>query len=577
MQPLKTLYTKAVLQPLANYLIERNSKKLETTKDASGPGGFMLRDQRLYGNNYIQTGTGKSKPGSAVDFKTLRMFAVQYDVARACVNRRKRELNGLEWAIVSEDPSKKVDENLAADLQQQFKHLGGYRVRFREMMDLMVEDLLVLDALSIYKRPTVGGELHSLQVVDAATIKLRVDDIGGTPEPPEVAYKQVIRGEVIAEFTADEMYYEMMNPRTETPYGLSPLESMILGVSTALKSELYNMNMLTEGNIPEGLYSVDANWSSDQIKQYQAIWDAALAGNAKALSRIRFVPPGEYKPTVKPEDMRYHELQTWLMKKCCMLFEIPPQSLGFTETVNKSTGDVQHTIGQEAGLEPLAHFFEEIFTDVVQIDLGHPELRFKFLGLGGNDEKIAAETNQILIQSGQRTPNEARKKDGLDPIKDPLADMLMVTSGTPTFLNSELQASAAQAKADAATAAASAAATPDANAGGNDNGQADDAGTKPADTTQDGTNKVADRHVTLVSELRTFRKYALARIKDGKQLRNFSSTVLPANVVGEINTRLQKAQDMDEARGIFREYMADYQVDFLSAVADLKRDLSKVR
>lgn len=567
MGPLKQLYTKTVLQPMADYLIKRNIDRMAAAPEflKAAQNGWVMRDQFMFGSSYVQTGTMKSKPGSAIDFDTLRRFSVQYDVARAAINRRKRELDTLPWDIVSEDPDVKIDAKTARELRQTFKHLGGYRVRFREMLDLMVEDLLVLDGLSIYKRPTIGGGLHSLQVIDASTIRLRVDETGGTPEPPEVAYKQVIRGEIVAEFTADEMYYEMMNPRTNTPYGLGPLESFVLQVSSALKSEVYNMNMLTEGNIPEGLYTMPEKWSGDQIKQFQTIWDAALAGNTAATSKLRFVPDGEYHQTMKPEDMRYKELQEWLMKKCCMLFEIPPQKLGFTETVNKSTGDVQQDIGKEGGLVPIAHFFEEIFTDVVQIDLGHPELRFKFMGLDDVNERAVAETNEILVRSGQRTANEVRKKDGLDPDPSPLANKLLIAQGNPTFFDTQEELNAKQEAADAATAAAAA-------------GNAANNGTpeKTTATKDDTAKSVEAGHVQLVTEMRAFRKYAVNRLKAGKALRKFESQVLPSVTVDEINSRLSKAASPEAARDIFREYMQDYQVEFLANVAELRGSLNKV-
>lgn len=580
MDPFKKAYTKVVLQPLADYLIKRNVEKLQGAPEflknaAAGGSGYVLRDQFQFGQNYLPVGNLKTKPGASVDFDTLRRFSVQYDVARAAINRRKRQLNTLEWDIVSEDPDVKIDESLARQIKQTVKHLGGYRVRYREMMDLMVEDLLVIDALAIYKRPNVGGGLHSLQVVDGATIRLRVDETGGTPEPPEVAYKQVIRGEVVAEFTADEMYYEMMNPRTHTPYGLGPLESFVLQISSALKSEVYNMHMLTEGNIPEGLYSMPETWSSDQIKQFQVIWDAALAGNSVATSKIRFVPPGKYERTTKPEDMRYQELQQWLMKKCCMLFEIPPQELGFTETVNKSTGEVQQDIGKQAGLVPLAKFFQEIFTDVVQIDMGYPQFKFKFLGLDDVNERAVAETNAILIKSGQRTPNEARKKDGLDPDPSPLANKLMIVGGSPTFLDSEDEL---KAKAEAAAAIAEAG-----NANAQNGNGADGKETQPANSPDDTSNSATKKsasaeanHIVLVDEMRAFRKYAVNRIKAGKPLRKFESSVLPAATVTELNSRLAKAASADDARQIFSEYMQDYQVEFLANVAELRGSLSKV-
>lgn len=552
----KSVYTNVVLKPLADYLKATAAGDLK--KDSSM--GMVLRDRMPFSNQI----TARNKPGSGIDFATLRRFSVQYDVARAAINRRKRQLNTLEWDIVAAEDDDKTDYSaVIRPLKKDFTHIGGYRVRFRELLDTMVDDLLVLDAVALYKRPNIGGGLYALQPVDAATIVLEVDESGGTPLPPDTAYKQFIRGKEVAQFTADEMYYEMMNSRTYTPYGLSPLESLVLGVSAALKSELYNLHLLTEGNIPEGFFGVPEDWTPDQIKEFQALWDASMAGDTRATSKLKFVPKGSYERTVKPEDMRYKEFQEWLMKKTCMLFEMPPQELGFTETVNKATGEVQQDIGLNSGLVPLARFFEEIFTDVIQVDMGFENLRFKYTGLDVSDEKLDAEVASIKLRSGQTTVDEIRRERG----QEPLGVDKPFTEFAPNFIDPE----SLETKKKAAEALATLTSQPAENEDPEEDPKKDD---EPA---ADDTSKSAvDTHVQLVTELRAFRKYAINRKKAGKSLRKFNSEVLPENVVEEMNARLSKAADAAAVRDIFSEYMRDYQVNFLAETINLKKSLSNV-
>ena len=557
----KSAYTSLVLKPLADYLKITANDGVQ--KDSSM--GMVLRDRMPFQNQI----SAKTKPGSGIDFATLRRFSVQYDVARAAINRRKRQLNTLEWDIVAAEDDDKTDYSaVIRPLKKDFRSIGGYRVRFRELMDTMVDDLLTLDAVALYKRPNVGGGLYSLQPVDAATIVLEVDESGGTPMPPDTAYKQYIRGKEVAQFTADEMYYEMMNSRTYTPYGLSPLESLVLGVSAALKSEIYNLHLLTEGNIPEGFFGVPKDWSPDQIKEFQALWDAALSGDTRATSKLKFVPSGDgatgYAPAVKPEDMKYKELQEWLMMKTCMLFEIQPQDLGFTKTVNKSTGEVQQDIGLNAGLVPLASFFEEIFTDVIQVDLGFENLKFKYTGLDITDEKYDAEVAAIKINSGQTTVDEVRRSRGEEPLG---VDKPFVI-GNPTFIDAESLAT----KAEAAKALAAMAA----DSGKDEEDPAEESDPKEEKPEDDTAKSATDTHIQLVTELRAFRKYAINRKKAGKGLRKFNSEVLPENVVEEMNARLSKAADADAVRSVFSEYMRDYQVNFLAETINLKKSLNNV-
>ena len=249
------------------------------------------------------------------------------------------------------------------------------------------------------------------------------------------------------------------------------------------------------------------------------------------------------------------------MHKTCMLFEIPPNELGFTDTVNKSTGEVQQDIATDSGLRPLAEFFQEIFTDVIQVDMGFENLAFKYTGLEYTDERGTAETNEIRIRSGQATVDEVRMEQG----KKPLGIDKPFVLGNPTFIDPESQKS----RADAAAALTSLAAG---------SGKEDDSEDMPKeDMPAEHKEKSAEQnHIQLVTELRAFRKYAVNRKKAGKSLRAFKSEVLPQNVVDEMNTKLSKAADADEVRSIFKDYMADYQVQLLAEGTNIRKSLSKV-
>jgi len=72
------------------------------------------------------------------------------------------------------------------------------------------------------KQRTKGGKLLRIIPIDGSTIKLRVGDGGETPLPPEPAYEQWIKGKKIDSYTTKDITYEIMNPRTDSPYGYLP-------------------------------------------------------------------------------------------------------------------------------------------------------------------------------------------------------------------------------------------------------------------------------------------------------------------------------------------------------------------
>jgi HK97 family phage portal protein len=439
-------------------------------------------------------------------------------------------------------------------------------------MDKFIEDLMVLDAVALEKQHTRGAGVSSLIPIDAATIRLRVDETGALPEPPETAFVQVIRGQITAEMTADEMIYEMMNPRNDSPYGLSPIESLVIIITSSLKAGTYNLAYLTDTNVPEGLFTMPEGWQPQAIQDFQDYFDALMAGNESETRRMKFMPDGKYVPTKKPTDMAFEQFNDWLMKITCALFEVTPIEIGF----NPKTGlggvgfsEVQGDVAEKKGIMPMAKFIEEIFTKIIQEDLGFPDLQFTYTGLIEHDEKSVAELNAILINSGQRTVNELRTDDGLDPIDG--LDKPFVT-GQVTFLDQESQDASANAKANLQSQLQDTT---------TETVQEKDKPQGKTTETDASAGKATKRdsessHVELVSELRTFRKYALARSKAGKSIRAFESEVLPESTVTELNDRVQKSADQEEIKSVFKEYMDDYQINFLADVDRLRKQVAEV-
>jgi hypothetical protein len=59
---------------------------------------------------------------------------------------------------------------------------------------MLLEDLLVIDAATIYPRYSRAGGLYSLDVIDGATIKPLIGEDGRAPDAPDPAYQQILQG-----------------------------------------------------------------------------------------------------------------------------------------------------------------------------------------------------------------------------------------------------------------------------------------------------------------------------------------------------------------------------------------------
>lgn len=361
------------------------------------------------------------KPESDLPFSYLRRMAQIYPIARACINRRIRQITQLEWDIttideIEEEAGYKKQIKIVKDF---FKHPMGHNTRMRELLTIMADDVLTVDAITFEKQRTRGGTFLSLVPVDPTTIALRVTETGGTPEPPDPAYVQIIAGQKIDEFTTFEMLYEFMGNRSYSPYGFAPLESLILQVESAIRGALYNLNYFRENNIPEGFITLPEDIANNKsmVEEWQLWFDSLVAGDPRFTHRLKILPGGsEYTAAKKPEDMSFERFELWLLQQTCAVFDVQPQDIGITLDVNKASGETQSQIGKERGLIPLAMFLKEIFDDLIQIDMGLEYLQLVWLNINPKDRKEEIEIAEKEINMGALGVDEYRQEQGREPL-----------------------------------------------------------------------------------------------------------------------------------------------------------------
>lgn len=382
---------------------------------------------------YVPVVPGTKKGKSEVDklffggvnYQLLRDFSTYYPILRSCINYRKRQITQLDWNIVPREVILDVDERKKA--QKTAKEIynflrfptGQKHITMRHFLSQIIEDLVVLDACSIYKKRNRLKGIVGYQPIDATTIEFLLKENGEFPDPPSPAYQQTINGKKTARFTTNDIIYRMMNPRTNTPYGFSPVEALIVTVSTALKLSSFNLAYLTENNVPEGFVELpkDIASSPDQLKEWQKAWDAIFSGNPAYQSKIKFLPEGmKLHQTKKQEDILYQRFEEWLLLTTCSVLEVPPQSIGFQMERGKGATEAEWEIGRERGLFPLANIIKEIMDEIVQIDLGYTEFEFNWTNINPTNKKDEAKVAETFLKYGVVSVDEVRIAEGFAPI-----------------------------------------------------------------------------------------------------------------------------------------------------------------
>ena len=484
------------------------------------------------------------KWGKQVDFGMLRSLSENYDVARACINRRKRQVECTNWFVAPTDKNEKESQykKQIEVIESFFKSPSGLYSDFREFVNELVEDILVMDAGCLWKDKTKGNKITKLLIVDGETIRLRINTDGSTPEAPDPAYEQYVGGEVRARFTTEEMIYVMLNPRSKTPYGLAPLESLIIAVDGALRSQLYNVSLMSEGNVPEGFLSMPPDWTPEQIKEYQMFLDAMVSGNPRFQSRIKLIPGGQgvgYIQAKKPEDMRFLEFEKWMLYKTCAIFDVPPEEIGITESVNRASAIVQHDVANKAGLQPMLKVLKGVFDRIIKEDFGIPELSFYWEETDTADTLKEAQELAILVPIGAKGIDEWRQEHALEPLG--LEPYIMTPNGpvfvkellsNPLTINQAPQGNTEPNKDEETTPK------------GNNQQNIEE---KPDKT----ENLPEDKSEKMIDDLGKWKHKALKDAKDGKQFRKFESDNISNIVKRLIETSLMLTKDKEKVRKVF--------------------------
>ncbi|MCX5285685.1 phage minor head protein [Streptomyces sp. NBC_00198] len=406
-----------------------------------------------------------------VPWKVLRDAADAGGLPRRCIEIRKAEVASLGWTIRltqaaierAQEGSSQPDHEVAKELRQTLSSEITRCMDFLERPDRgqgedatdwfskLLEEHLVLDAVAIYPRRTLGGELFSLEIIDGSTIKPLRDHRGGRPLPPQPAFQQILwgfpRGEFVADvdsaggivnpYRTDQLVYKRRNVRAHTLYGYSAVEQSLEDVDTWLRRRQWIRAEYTEGTVPTALLRNNGanGWSPAQLKDYEVFLNDAYSTSG-ARHRMRILPPGLDPATQTDVAERYRpEYDLFLIKLVSGHFDTTIAELGFTEQGGLgSTGwhEGQESVQRRKGTLPTTRWLQAFVTAVLRQHLQMSrDLEFAFLGMDEEDEAAADAVAENRMKTGRMTMNEARDDAGKPRYDFPEADkpMLVTTRG----------------------------------------------------------------------------------------------------------------------------------------------------
>jgi phage portal protein BeeE len=480
------------------------------------------------------------KPLSLVSVDTLRILADTYDIGRSCTQHLKREVAAVPIKFVSreeDDASDKTQKRIqeAGRFFTTAGGLGGAGRRRSQFENAWIDDLLTIGALCFYYRQTRGGGVYEVEIIDAATIRPKVDAFGW-PGPGEKVYQQWVYGVMTAEYDRTEMVYDGIHANSYTPYFKSPWEWILAPVMSHMKADEWNRVWLTDGTTPSDMVALPEQWTPEQARTFTQWFEDVYAGDSKARNRTKFVPAGTSRlgnPTRKDQDFQQYE--HWLMLRCCSIFGVQPASIGYSEKQYKVSQEQSMDQTSEFGAGEILEVRKARYDDILE-RLGYPDL--ECVNVTSQEEAADDRATRVttLVSGGVMTPNEARAAEGLDSIE----------GGEELFISTTLQPIALAINPPEPPTSA-----PGESASGASN---------PASKTSTSRAAEADPLNTdpRLSALALWQKKAINRVKAGKSaLCQFEHNALDERIVEAVTTCLGVADSAGTVRGSFGNAILD--------------------
>jgi len=344
-----------------------------------------------------------------VGMATLRAFADACELLRIGIETRKDQMAKLGWAITTRDGQDDNDA-LARRITEAFQYPDREH-DWATWTRMLMEEMLVTDAPVIYRRPTKGGGIYSLDLLDGVTITRKLDETGRTPEPPSIAYQQVIKGLPAWNFTADELLYVPRNPRPGRAYGMSPTEQIMITITTSVRRMIYQMEYYTKGNVPEALIAVPASWTPAMLRELQAFWnETQTRGEAH---QVKFIP-GDEKVVLTKTAPLFDVGDEWLARVIMYALSLPPNA--FVKQTNRATAATQQEVAMEEGLFPAMVWVKSVMDRIIAKWFGAPNLEWSWEDPKDVDPQVQTDMDDTNIKNRSRTINEVRADRGDPPV-----------------------------------------------------------------------------------------------------------------------------------------------------------------
>jgi phage portal protein BeeE len=331
-------------------------------------------------------------------------------------------------------PMKPFEEKEAYRLEQAILDCGTVEPgigadKFGAFTSKLMWDSLVYDQMNFETIRDRRGKPARWIAYDASTIRLADTNelFLDKKSDDKIRTVQILDGQIIAEWRANEMAFVTRNPRSSVlshGYGTSELEMMISTGTALLWAFQYNQRFFSQGTAPKGVLNLKGAVPSRHLASFRKHWYAMVSGVENAFRTPVVNADGGIEwinMQSSNRDMEFGEWMDFLIKLASSSYLIDPAEIGFKygnendRSLFESANEQKIVHSKDRGLTPLVGKYGDALNENIIFQI-NPDFQLDFLGLDALTPEQLAELNEKRVKS-YMTLNEVRAEAQLHPIE----------------------------------------------------------------------------------------------------------------------------------------------------------------
>jgi HK97 family phage portal protein len=364
------------------------------------------RETESYPYGYV-SGSRNNQPTKKKTTANLRTLS-ESPIPRRAINVIKDGITQLNWSVVAIDETDTEKYKDICKIIEQALLKPNPSDSFRTWIEQTIEDMLVCSAGSseiLASSDTLRP--FRMYPVDAFSIELYP---GWDGRPKSYRYAQRQNGKFIS-LTDSEMMYIRMNPRTNTPFGLAPLETVWESANNFIDSHRA-AGKQAKNTFLRKLINLGKD-GSGKVQAFVKYWNDEVVGQGQ-MPVIASENPSILDLGATDDKALFLEWQRFLIEVVAIAFGISPKKLGQTKDVNRSTADSEDE-DTASTIKSIAENITEHINRHIIDGIFHlsGKVEFKFLyATSLKDLKTKADIDATYLDRGVDTIDEVRDSRG---------------------------------------------------------------------------------------------------------------------------------------------------------------------